>query len=131
PVITSPATTATIVAKATAEIPAMKISPPSVPAPPPSTCANNGAAMFPPPPASLISSGPTNDAAAKPITAITKENVPIITIPHTTDERAACAVGTVKNLTNKCDNPAVPKISVKPSDNKSIGSLYKLPGCKN
>src|SRR5699024_6403087 len=55
----------------------------------------------------------------------------MIIIPHTTDERAACDVGTVKNLTNKCERPAVPNINVKQSDSKSIGSLYKLPGCKN
>ena len=45
--ITSPATTARMVANATAAMIARKASPPNVPAPPPTSCASSGAARLP------------------------------------------------------------------------------------
>jgi hypothetical protein len=63
--MTRPATTARIVASATAEMTARKISPPAVPSPPPSVSASTGTARLPPvpaasaPPSSRIARAPT------------------------------------------------------------------------
>ena len=58
-VMVSPATTARIVAKATAEITANRMTPPS-------SKANSGAAEFCPPAAARMRSGPTSAAAPYP-----------------------------------------------------------------
>ncbi len=44
-------------------------------------------------------------------------------IAQTTDLRAVCAVGTVKNRIRMCGSPAVPNTSAMPSEIWSIGAL--------
>ena len=64
--ITSPATTARMVANATAEMTASSRSPPVVPAPPPSSWARIGAARLPPLPAGSTPASPRIARAPKP-----------------------------------------------------------------
>ena len=64
--IVSPATTARMVAKATAAMKARNRSPPMLPSPPPTVWASSGPAMLPAASASLIRSAPTSAAAPKP-----------------------------------------------------------------
>ena len=54
----------------------------------------------------------------------------MIAIAHTTDLRACCAVGTVKNRIRMCGRPAVPKTSAMPSEIWSIGALKYSPGSR-
>ncbi len=46
----------------------------------------------------------------------------MMNIAHTTDERAAFALGTVKKRIRMCGRPAVPRTSASPSDTVSNGS---------
>jgi hypothetical protein len=64
--ITSPATTARIVAKATAAMIARNRSPPTVPAPPPTSSASSGAARLPPVPTASVAPSPRIARAPKP-----------------------------------------------------------------
>ena len=64
--ITSPATTARIVANATAAMIARNRSPPTVPAPPPSSSASSGAARLPPLPTASSAPPPRIARAPKP-----------------------------------------------------------------
>ena len=61
----SPATTARIVAKATAEISASRTAPPVDPSPPPTAWASSGEAGLPPE-AAISLSGPVSSSAAAP-----------------------------------------------------------------
>ena len=63
---TSPATTATIVANATADTNASMKLPRNEVGPPPRNCASSGAAMLPPASTAAIACGPTCFAAPKP-----------------------------------------------------------------
>ena len=64
--ITRPATTARIVASATAEMIARKMSPPALPSPPPRFLASSGIARLPVSPAALPSSGVSSARAPTP-----------------------------------------------------------------
>ena len=70
--ITSPATTARIVAKATAATMARTRSPPVVPAPPPSSWARTGTARLPPLPAAASPGVPRIARAPRPRTTVTR-----------------------------------------------------------
>ena len=63
--MTSPATTARIVANATAAMNASRTSPPTVPAPPPSAWASSGAARLPPLAGRLLARRAEHDAGAE------------------------------------------------------------------
>ena len=63
--ITSPATTARIVANATPAMTPAKRSPPTVPSPPPSAWASSGAARLPPLPAASSPAGAEHGARAE------------------------------------------------------------------
>jgi hypothetical protein len=91
----SPATTARIVAKATAETTANRIVPPTLPAPPPSACASSGVAPLPAAWAAAIACGPTTAAAPKPRIVISNRHVPCSPITQTAERRAVTASGTV------------------------------------
>jgi len=90
-----PATTARMVAKATAETNANRTWPPTVPVPPPSTWASSGAALLPAWLLAAMSSGPTSAAAPKPSSVMRNRQLPWMPITHTADRRAVCASGTV------------------------------------
>ncbi len=64
--ITRPATTARIVANATAAMIARNRSPPKVPAPPPTSSASSGAARLPPVPTASVAPSPRIARAPKP-----------------------------------------------------------------
>ena len=68
--ITSPATTARIVANATAAMIARNRSPPVVPTPPPSSWARFGAARLPPLPAASSPPVPSTTRAPKPMNVV-------------------------------------------------------------
>ena len=68
--ITSPATTARIVAKATAAMKARKIPPPVVPGPPPRNSARFGAARFADLPAAFSPPSPRKARAPKPMNVV-------------------------------------------------------------
>ena len=79
--ITSPATTARIVAKAAAENSASAMSPPTVPSPPPRNCASSGAARLPPVPTASAEPCPSSARAPKPMTvtiAVNEAMMPIV-----------------------------------------------------
>ena len=67
---TSPATTARIVANATAATIARNRSPPNVPSPPPRNCARFGAARLPPVPAASTPPWPSSARAPKPMNVV-------------------------------------------------------------
>ena len=78
--ITSPATTARIVANAAAENSASAMSPPTVPSPPPSDCASSGAARLPPLPTASVAPWPSIARAPKPMIVTIAVNVAMIPI---------------------------------------------------
>ena len=98
---TRPATTAKIVAKATADTNDIKMSPPSA-------SANNGAAMLPAGFSAIIASAPTKAAAPKPKKIVKMEKIPTIQVAQITEERAVLPSLTVKNRIRICGKPAVP-----------------------
>jgi len=99
--MTRPATTARIVAKATALDGGHEEITPVVPFPPPSSSASRVAAGLPPAPAS--------------------------TAPC---PRIALASGTVKKRTRMCGSPAVPSRSARPNEIPLIASEFPRPGAR-
>ena len=125
--ITSPATTARIVAKATAEMIATNRSPPTVPAPPPSSSASSGVARLPPALASTASC-PSSARAPTPMNMVMMKNMPISRTAQPIEERAAFASGTVKKRISMCGSPAVPSSSASPNEMPliALGNCWPL-----
>jgi len=114
---TNPATTATIVANATAETKAMKRLPPSESGPPPRACASSGLAILPPGSMPAIAGAPTFIAAPMPRNSVQHvEAADDGPSPSSPTYAAACAVGTVKNRIRMCGMPAVPNTSAMPRE---------------
>ena len=90
-----PATTAMIVAIATAAIKPSMISPPAESFPPPRYLASSGNVRLPPRSAARRASWPTKCAAASPNILVQAKNAPARNMTQTTDRRAVLASGTV------------------------------------
>jgi hypothetical protein len=120
---TSPATTARIVANAAALNSARAMSPPVEPSPPNSACEVSGAARLPPLPTASSAPEPRIARAPKPMIVTSTVKIAIRLIVHTTDVRAALALGTVKKRISTCGRPAVPMKIVRPVEITSTGVL--------
>jgi len=127
---TRPATTATMVAKATAATKAGNRLPSTESAPPPTCCPSSGPAMLPPASIALILPAPTLIAAPRPRNRVRMEKPAMMPIAHSTEVRASLAVGTVNKRMRICGMPAVPSTSAMPSQIWSIGSFRYRPGSR-
>ena len=117
--MTSPATTARIVASATADTMARKSSPPVEPSPPPSSSASTGTARLPDVPAASSPPVPRMARAPMPTTMTIRKKEPIRKTAQPTELRAAFASGTVKNRIRMCGRPAVPSRKARPKEIRS------------
>ena len=113
--MTSPATTARIVANATALMTATNRSPLNVPAPPPRYWASSGVVRLPP---ALAATAPSPRSARAPTPDEHRHDEEDADQQHAQriEPRAARASGTVKKRMSRCGSPAVPSSSASPNE---------------
>ncbi len=128
--ITSPATTARIVASATAATMARKSSPPVDPSPPPRCSASTGIARLPALPAASSPPVPRIARAPTPMIMTITKKLPIRNTAQPTELRAARASGTVKKRMRMCGRPAVPSRNASPNEISSSLEENCSPGCR-